>query len=126
MTTIDRSRRLVAALVAMGVEVPGAWTHDGYYCAACGQYLEWREVTYQERHDGCGAPVTACEIPDLTEPENLVALLGLADAVGRTTLDFDHEHTCRIGGLNFCRHGYGPTRSLAIIAALEKAAGIEP
>jgi hypothetical protein len=129
MTTLQRSRRLVEALVAMGVEVPEEWAHDGYYCPECKRVLPWEEVTFYEKHTVCRTPVIDSAAPDLTDPANLGALCGLADGVGDRPINVDwtgHTRGYRATlwrSTTFCE--FGPTRSIAIFCALEKVAGIE-
>lgn len=134
--TLTRSRVLVAALVAKGVDVAQEW--EAMVCPKCGgPYIE--ESAKDPSLFKCSDcytwmnPVDGYAVPDLTLPQNLGALLGLAKSLG-ASYDMDYCVYEGLGALMRCSFKfkyplwndrcYGETESLAIIAAMEKAAGI--
>jgi hypothetical protein len=124
--TLARSRRLIAALESKGFRVSDACRAEAF----CSVHFD----------DGSGKCNSECicstrhNAPDLTQPENLHHLFAVADVVAdKDRLGVDslrrlpanerlpEQHQAVVCGFRCA----APTRSLAIIAALEKAAGIK-
>lgn len=138
--TLTLSRRIVAALVERGVDVPQEWATRR--CPHCDCETE------RALSDVGGPPVDVClcrgrgrdscfvdsvieytsNVPDLAQPENLHLLLEVADSVGHTDLIADWNgrgHTCFIGITKDAHKGFATTRSLAVLAAVCAALGID-
>lgn len=98
------------------------WGEKRKCCEVCGisHYGDdgWEYVTTGTHIEG----------PDLAQPENLHLLLEVADSVGHTDLIADWNgrgHTCFIGITKDAHKGFATTRSLAVLAAVCAALGIE-
>jgi len=81
------------------------------------------------RNDASDGSLMLCtNVPDLAQPANLHLLLEVADSVGHTDLIADWNgrgHTCFIGITKDAHKAEAPTRSLAVLAAVCAALGIE-
>lgn len=135
--TLSLSRRIVAALVERGVEVPQEWTHSP--CPRCfgrGAIELWDGSNVPARMggrrcnecDGKGKRPSS-NYPDLAAPENLHLLYAVADSLGSvpcaTAPSLADGMIIAIVASEPHQMAEAPTRSLAVLAALCAALGIE-